>query len=462
MTFTHRVGVEDAHTVGAVTLTAIVGATVNDGTGAAPVPGAVVLVDGDRIRSVGPAGATVIPEQATVLDATDQYVVPGLMDANAHLFKALPDVILEYEGRYDELVEEAAQVALKAGVTTVFDTWGPLEPLIAVRDRINRGDVTGSRIFVAGNIVGFGGPFSADFRSPGEFLGPDTVDRINRQWEHGVGPDLMWLTVDEIRRRVREYIERSGLDFVKYGACGHSTPLLLFSEAAQRAIVEEGHRAGLTVQAHTITVESLRMEIEAGADLLQHGNITGKEPLPDGLATAIVERQLPVAALVPTEKYLSWIQENGPEWAKTIGFGKTTDDNNRRLIKDGARLLLTVDGTVIGPRIMRHPAMAGLKDAVNYSQHLGEGHFHWLEAVIERGMAPMEALLSATRHVAEAYHVADQLGTLEPGKRADLLILDGDPLADVRNYRRIAEVVKDGVIVDRDALPLRPVLTDQS
>ena len=102
---------------------------------------------------------------------------------------------------------------------------------------------------------------------------------------------------------------------------------------------------------------------------------------------------------------------------------------------------------------------ASTKDVPDVSIELGESHFLWLEAVIERGMAPMEALLSATRYVAEAYGQGAEIGSLEPGKRADLVVLDGDPLVDVSNYRRIAEVIKDGVLVDRHSLPTSPVLT---
>jgi imidazolonepropionase-like amidohydrolase len=80
---------------------------------------------------------------------------------------------------------------------------------------------------------------------------------------------------------------------------------------------------------------------------------------------------------------------------------------------------------------------------------LGESHFLWLEAVVDRGMAPMDALLAGTRNIAEAYGQADHLGTLEPGKRADLVILEGNPLDDVRNYRRISAVMKDGALVDQ-------------
>ncbi len=440
-------------------LTAIVGATVIDGTGRAPVEDAVVLVEDDRIRTVARSADLAVPEQAQVIRADGRYVIPGLMDANVHLFAAtVPDLLLELEGRYDEVVVEAAQIALRAGVTTVFDTWGPLGPLTTVRDRIDRGEVAGSRMFVGGNIIGFGGPLSPDFFSPGAAFGADTIARINQQWEQGVGPELTWLAAEDVRRRTRDYIERSGIDFVKYGGTAHKNQFIAFSELAQRAIVEEAHGAGLTAQAHTMSVESLRMEIDAGADLLQHGDITGAEPMPEATLRTIVERQLPVAALVCTEGFLAWVREQDTELLRLIH--DTKDKNDRRLIDAGARLLLTTDALANGSRKLGHPMMADyLKDVVDNPTQLGDAHFLWLAAVVERGMAPMDALLAATRNVAAAYGQAD-LGTLEPGKRADLVVLEGDPLDDARNYRAIVEVMKDGRLVDRDALPAHPVLAD--
>jgi imidazolonepropionase-like amidohydrolase len=439
-------------------LTAIVGATVLDGTGGAPISDGVVVVEDERVRSVG-TRADGVPDDATVVDAAGRWVIPGLMDANVHLYAGTTaDLLLEFEGHYDDQVTEAAQIALRSGVTTVFDTWGPLRPLVDVRDRINRGELTGSRIFAAGNIIGFGGPMSDDFFPAGNVFGTDVVERINAQWEQGTGPDLLWLTPEELRSRVREYIERSGIDFIKYAASGHKEmQFITFSEPAQQAIVEEGHRAGLTVQAHSTSPESLRMEIEAGADLLQHGDVTGKEPMPEATMKTIVEQGIPVAALICTDAYMTWVREDGPELLRLVH--ETKDENDRRLIDAGARLLLTTDAFAFGPRMLSHPRMKHHAGVVDSPVQIGDSHFLWLQGAIERGMAPMEALLSGTRYIAEAYK-HDDLGSLEPGKRADLVVLDADPLADVRNYRRIAEVMKDGVLVDRAALPERRVLTE--
>lgn len=441
-------------------LKAIVGATVIDGTGAAPIADAVILVDGQRIVSVSNPAEVDVPDSAEVIDARGAYVIPGLMDANVHLFLPTPDLALQYHGQYEDFIEEAAQLTLRSGVTTVFDTWGPLDPLVAVRNRINEGRLVASRMFVAGNIIGLGGVLSEDFFQTGDLFGPDVVARINRQWEQGVGADLLWLTPDGVRQRVRDYLERSSIDFVKYAASDHrSMQFITFSAPAQRAIVEEGHRAGLTVQAHTTTTESLRMEIEAGADLLQHGDITGLEPIPAETLQLIVNRQLPVAALVCTKRCIAWVEEHGSPMMRLV-HNRVQETNDQRLIDAGARLLLTTDGFVCSPRVLSHP----LRDSrwtqmVDCPVKLGESHFLWLRAVIERGMAPMDALMAATRNVAEAYNQDMDLGTIEAGKKADLVVLAADPLEDVENYRRIVFVMKDGALVDRDALPRRPMLT---
>ncbi len=150
---------------------------------------------------------------------------------------------------------------------------------MAVRDRINAGEVVGSRFFCAGAIIGLDGPFSQDFNSRAlQVASAASAERINAMCVENMGPALSWMTPEQVGAEVRAYISR-GIDFVKYASSEHRwgdpTTFLVFSPQVQAKIVEEAHRAGMTAQAHTSSVESLRVAVEAGCDLIQHCNITG-------------------------------------------------------------------------------------------------------------------------------------------------------------------------------------------
>lgn len=216
----------------------ISGATIIDGVASHPIEGQSIWIEGRRIKAVGRRDEIGIPQGAEVIDARGQYVIPGLMDANVHL---LCDVRLEnlarHMDRYEDLIAEAAQVALKSGLTTVFDTWGPRRFLMAVRDRINAGKTAGSRFFCAGNIVGFDGPFSQDFKSKApEIASAALCRRINSIWVENVGRHLMWLTPDQLAKEVRAYVGK-GIDFIKYASNEHcwasAGAFLAFSPEAQ-------------------------------------------------------------------------------------------------------------------------------------------------------------------------------------------------------------------------------------
>lgn len=437
-------------------------ATLIDGTGAAPVPDATILIKDGKISAAGPSGTVDVPAGAEVRDLSGAYVIPGLMDANIHLVSArTPDTLLEFESRYEDLAFEAAELALKYGLTTVFDTWGPAAPLIKARDAIEAGERTGSRFFCAGNILGLDGPMSQDFFTSGLTFEPETLERINRVWEVGCGTNLISMTVDQIGAAVANYIDSTGVDFIKYASSDHRTEgFLLFSEKAQQKIVQVCHEKGRLVQAHTTTVESLRMEVEAGADLLQHPDITAGTPIPEQLMNKIVERQLPCMTLFVTERYLGWLGETKPESAAER---EVSDQNNRAFIKSGARVLLTTDAFAYGQRVKKHAGFRPgiLEDSVpDMPTQIGRGHFLWIRAAWERGMDPMEILRSASAYIAEAYGKGDSYGTVTPGKAADLVVLDADPLAAPENYGKIRDVIKDGITVDRAKLGANRALAD--
>ncbi|GAB3556332.1 amidohydrolase family protein [Spelaeicoccus albus] len=441
---------------------ALTHATLIDGTGEPPVADATVVMADGVISATGSADRVAIPAGADVVDCSGAFVIPGLMDANIHLVSSrTPDTLLDFEGRYEELAFEAAEMALKYGLTTVFDTWGPAAPLVKARDAINAGERTGARFFCAGNIFGLNGPMSEDFFKTGDTFEPETKKRINDVWEIGCGTNLISLSADDIAGALDKYIDATGVDFIKYAASDHRTEgFLLFSETAQRKIVDVCHARGLLVQAHTTTVESLRMEIEAGNDLLQHPDITATTPIPGELMDQIVERQLPCMALFVTERYLEWLSTAKPEAAAAR---LVSDQNNRAFIANGARVLLTTDAFAYGQRVKNHRGFRPglLEDSVpDMPTQIGRGHFLWIQAAWERGMEPMEVLRSASSYIAEAYGKDDVLGTVTPGKAADMVILNADPLAAPENYGNIRDVVKGGVVVDRTKLGATTLLAD--
>jgi len=441
----------------------ISGATIIDAVAATPLEGQSIWIEAGRIKAIGPHDKLALHASTQVIDARGKYVIPGLMDANVHL---LADVRMEnlirHEGRYEELIAEAAQISLRSGLTTVFDTLGPRRPLMSVRDQINSGTLCGSRIFCAGNIVGLDGPFSPDFSAKAlEIASGAVAERINALWTENVGPALSWMTPEQVAEQIRVYIDK-GVDFIKYASSEHRwgdpTTSLIFSPHAQAAIVHEAQRAGITAQAHATSVESLRVAIEAGCDLIQHCNITGPVTIPDATLSQLAERRSGAVVFPFTQQRFDWIMKT---CEKDPTYFQTSDINCRNLIRVGAKILLATDAGVFAPECSTDPALSLSWAAPGEDNlaELGQGHFHWLKAMEQKGLPPLEGLRAATRNIAEAYGKDKDLGTVEVEKIADLIVLTKNPLQSADHYRSIDLILKDGAIVDRSALPLNPILT---
>ena len=468
------------------TRTAIVGGTVIDGNGGAPMTDAVVLIDGARITAVGSRGAVPIPADARQIDARGRWVIPGLIDTNVHLSlyggqNDRYETLAKYQPRQDDIVLEAAQIDLRYGVTTVRDSYGALVPLTKVRDRIARGDETGARILAAGNILGWSGPYSFSFS---RVMGQLTLfqEQMNDFVAQGGGEELMAMTPAELRHAIGAYLDK-GPDFLKFGGTSHfSEPTFIgFSLEAQKVMVDAAHARDRAAETHATSVEGLRLSIAAGIDGIQHPELLDGREMPDDLVKVIVDRGLNCSMLASTITGPAWKRHlktkdevekkraDAAKDAKTPAREKTTAEhrkdaaeegadiemrraNAQKLIRAGCRVTPGTDSYwAAAPEFTRTPKPP--------EQDHGIGTIMAIEGLVELGMTSSQAIVAGTRNGASAARGLKDFGTIEAGKLADLVLLTADPLADIGNLRRVALVVKDGRVVDRDRLPQSRVLS---
>ena len=458
---------------------AIVGATLIDGNGGAPVPDATIVVRGKRIAAVGPRASVAVPRGARVIDGNGKYATPGFIDTNVHLsLYNNGESMVRYEDRFLDLVIEAAQTELKYGITTVRDSYGALLPLIAVRDSIARDKLLGPRMLVAGNIVGWGGPKSPLFSNatPTTYFDEQMMDFIAQ----GSGEELIEMSPDELRVAINKYLDK-GPNFIKYGGTSHTNSLITFSPRQQEALVQEVHRRGLIAETHSTNPEPLRISVLAGVDLIQHPEVHNV-PIPDELVKLIVDRKVICSILSngitgkPWKDYqktqsradsaradslkndtLRLMDRRKTGWelrrerdAKRTGLRRA---NAEALIKGGCITTPSTDTYLSGaPEFSRTP-----RTDAHFMP--GTATLAAIEGLVELGMSPAQALVAATKHGALASQGLKDFGTLETGKLADILLLDADPIADIHNIRKLSFVLKEGRIVDRDRLPEKPVWT---
>ncbi len=465
------------------TLLAFVGATIIDGSGGAPIVNGTVVVRGERLAAVGARASTPVPRGARVVDVAGKWITPGFVDANVHLsiYSGIEN-FARYQDRFTDVAIEAAQNHLKVGVTTVRDSYGMLAPLVAARDAIRRGDVPGPRVYVAGNIVGWGGPWSFSFTG----RPPDNLSLLQEQMNdaiaQGAGEELVNMEPDSLRAAINRYLDK-GVDFLKFGGTSHfGFPVFIgFSERAQRAIVEEVHKRNLVAETHSTTPEGLLLSLQAGVDLVQHPEVLDV-PMSDEIVQEFVRRNVVCAMLVNTMTGDPWREyerrvrrEDSTRQARTDSARArgTTErartqaeqrrdrgdrglgirrENAKKLIAAGCITTIATDNYLgLAPEFRRDPKPAW--------QDPGSGSIAAIEGLVELGMTPMQALVAATRNGALASKALADYGTLEAGKSADLLVLTADPLADIRHIRQLESVVARGRIIDRAALPTRKIWT---
>ncbi len=404
---------------------AFVGATVIDGTGKAPIPDATVVTSEGKIVAVGPSNTVKVPADAQRIDVAGKYIIPGLWDMHAH---------------YEQV--EWGPIYLAAGVTTVRDVGNEYDFITQVRDAVNSGKALGPHMLLAG-IVDGDGPYAIG------------ITRVNSPADA-----LTWVT---------RYHD-SGFQQIK-----------IYSSVKPdnvKAICADAHKVGMTVTGHIPNGMNAYEGVDDGMDMINHihyildllqpkdfdsKKATGPERLKmmssldvNGEAAQKAVRFLaqhhtvidPTMALmemefrsadVPAEKLEPGIARVAPELHEQLVNGGLPP----QLAAEGQKIVQEELHLIGGLHRAGVPIVAGTDQAVP-----GFSVYHEIELYVQAGFTPMEALQAATIVPARAMKVEGDSGSLEVGKRADLDVLDANPLDDIHNIRSVRSVVADGVLYE--------------
>ena len=373
-----------------------------------------VLIEDGRISRIAPPGGGTRPPAAGggVFDLRGAYVMPGLIDAHCHI--TLSGGLVEAELAHDPRTRilraaDNARRTLLAGITTIRDTCGLDDSDVLLRDAITAGHVPGPRIIACGRMITMTG-------GHGWFYGQE-VD----------GPDA-------VRRAVRERI-KVRTDWVKFMASGGfaeegEQPASSQLDADELAAgVREAAKAGRKTCAHAHGAPAIKNCLRAGIDSIEHASFL------DGEAIDLLRQR--DGFIVPTFSIYHKMKETGADHdlpAFVVELARRAWDLKVERFVEAYRAGVRVAaGSDNGSPAAPHPDIATE-----------------LELLVRIGLSPYEALRAATADAAKLLGLDEEIGTLEPGRRADLIVLGDDPLSDVSAVRRVAGVIKDGTIIRAD------------
>lgn len=463
---------------------AITGATLIDGTGAPPRPETTILVRGGRVSEVVSDSDADVSGAATVIDAAGKYVIPGLADMHVHLNLGTP------LPRDDRTIETALARELYYGVTSILaigGTGASTQSIRALRARRAAGELR------APTIYGTGGHLTLHGTHPVYTVMPPAVRRAANSLAgetplsepvnlYSVGRGLSIVRTEEAARKAVRERAAGRMDAIKITV--ESGPTTFGDDHPQmsvgmiRAIVDEAGAHGLGVFAHISSLDELEAAVEGGAAGTVHA--VWDRPFPD---TTLADRMvaagfyvMPTISLFAGRVSLNYIDEpidlDDPFLRETVSDEEVAtlrDPEFIRRFRAGGQIQLD-PGSDRAASIQRHMedllANVGMLHERGVPLVLGTdtgGPFVFpgysvhreLELLVRAGLTPMEALEAATNRAAEMLDIADEFGAIEPGKRADLVVLGANPLEDIRNTRTLEAVVAEGRLVDRASLPMR-------
>jgi imidazolonepropionase-like amidohydrolase len=377
-----------------------------------------ILIEKNRIISVGDSA----PASVAIIDLSNQTVLPGLIDCHAHVL-GNPKDFSPTSGLRMSSPQAALwgvrnlQVWLQKGFTALRDAGESDQAYgqLALRDSINMGFIQGPRMVSAGSFVSVtGGHGDADFLAPDQALArrPNLAD-----------------TVDGVSIVVRRDI-KYGADWIKLMATGGVLDVISdfnvqeLSEEQMAKAVEVAHRAHKRVMAHAEGTEGIKAAIRAGVDSIEHGTMLDDE------GAALMAKK--GTWLVPT----LYTFQRGVEMGTNFGQDPISLEKGKAILR--------FQQPAFARALKYHLKIAfGLDDDPDFlPKEFG--------ALVRGGMTPLEAVQAATVHAAELLGLSDQLGTIEPGKLADIIAVEGEPLRDINTMEKVVFVMKNGAIVKND------------
>ena len=407
--------------------TVILNGTTIDGSGEPPAIGDAIVIENNRIRSVGPVPEDLNLEDretVRVIDASGQWVMPGLIEGHCHLSfgqPVMPGVGIAKGATSPEFntlrAARNAQKVLRSGVTSISIPGGTWFTDVALREAINNGMIEGPRIFCAGRFIITYGSIGDDepswVGSPEHILGKlannvsDMITEVRRQSKHGV-------------------------NFIKLADSTWGDNQTISKEELS-AVVEEAHRRNMRVAVHSRGSGSTRAAAEAGMDWIMHADLATEADL-----YAVAEAGV---RIMPTMTFLERASEVGGEH----GRGTSEVDYLKRNLESAGKMLETARG--LGLKML-----CGTDSGNSPLMPYGELHANEADIFVRYGgYSPMEAIVACTRDNAYAVGLEGQVGEIAPGKLADVIILDEDPVADItvlKGGRHLTHVIKDGKEVD--------------
>jgi imidazolonepropionase-like amidohydrolase len=383
-------------------------------TGAEPAA-QTIIITGDRITAIAPTASTPKQTGDTEIDLTKYTVMPGLIDVHTHLTMANnfdPYFELSMTPAKEAIIGvENAKVTLEAGFTTVRNVGAGAFTDVALRDEINAGHIPGPHMQVSGPALGITGGHMDENLLPYEYH------------VHGEG---VADGIPAVQHQVRENI-KYGADLIKIGATGGVLSKGDDPQASQytleemQAIVADAHRLGRKVAAHAHGAQGILFATEAGVDSIEHGSYINDEDI------ALMKKK--GTYLVPTAYLIDWMQQYGnlPPFyqQKMKDVSAVEKQNATKAIKAGVKIALGTDAAV-------------------YPHGLNA---HELDVYVNQfGMSPLAAIQTGTINAADLMAWTDRTGTIEPGKWADIIAVDGDPLKDVKILQHVNFVMKSGTV----------------